>query len=46
MPYDALNGSFMEQCVFLDRYTSSLQMRKERIQESNIHREIQVILAY
>jgi hypothetical protein len=30
---------------YLNRYTSSLQMRKEG-QESNIHRGTQVILAY
>jgi hypothetical protein len=31
---------------YLNRYTPSLQMRKERIEGSNIHRESQMILAY
>jgi hypothetical protein len=32
LPYDALNGYFVEQYVYLDRYTQSLQIRKERRQ--------------
>jgi hypothetical protein len=45
VPHEALIGSLVEQCV-LHRCTSTLQMRKERRQGSNVHKESQAILAY
>jgi hypothetical protein len=46
IPYDALIGSLVEKCVLPYRCTSTLQMRKERRQEFNVHKESQAILAY